>query len=133
MAVKKVNSKAEQAKKDVAVETEVSVDLDIETTEAQSEDTGVDTTESEVNETPEVEIPEVETEAPSDTNGVEVETSNAEVDLDNKPSGKVKIRMRCDHKCCIAMERYDLKEGKTYIVPANVKNILNKAGYLAPL
>ena len=132
MAVKKVNSKAEQ-KKDVVVETEVPVEVGVEIPEAQNEDTGVEITESEVKETPEVEIPEVETKAPSDTNGVEVDTSNAEVDLANKPSGKVKIRMRCDHKCCIAMERYDLKEGKTYIVPANVKNILNKAGYLAPL
>ena len=41
--------------------------------------------------------------------------------------------MRVDHKCCIAMERYDLVAGKTYVVPRNVKNILNKAGLLAPL
>lgn len=144
MAVKKVNSKAEETKKDVAVEVETPA-VDVETpevevetpaeteAEAPNEDTGVDT-EPEVTETPEVEVPEVEVETPNEKpDDVEVDTSNAEVNTANKPNGNVKIRMRCDHKCCIAMERYDLKAGKVYVVPANVKNILNKAGYLAPL
>lgn len=67
------------------------------------------------------------------TDGIEVDEGKADVDVSNKPNGNVKIRMRVDHKCCIAMERYDLKANKTYTVPMNVKNILNKAGYLAPL
>ena len=76
--------------------------------------------------TPEVEIPEVKTD-------VDVDVKSAEVKESNRPNGNVKIRMRVDHKCCIAMERYDLKAGKTYTVPENVKEILNRAGLLAPL
>ena len=76
-------------------------------------------------EVPEVEVPEVAE--------VEVDSEKAEVKTSNKPNGNVKIRMRVDHKCCIAMERYDLKAGKTYTVSENVKRILNKAGLLAPL
>ena len=142
MTVKKVNSKAEETKKDVSVEVETPTvektpDVEVETpaeteAEAPKEDTGVDT-EPEVTETPEVEVPEVEVETPNEKPDVEVDTNNTEVNTANKPNGNVKIRMRCDHKCCIAMERYDLKAGKVYVVPANVKNILNKAGYLAPL
>ena len=64
---------------------------------------------------------------------VVVDTKVAEVNMSNKPNGKVRIRMRVDHRCCIAMERYDLKAGETYLVPENVKTILNKAGLLAPL
>lgn len=133
MAVKKVNAKPEETK-DVALEVETSVEApEVETA---SED-GVEATvepEVEVGETPEVEVPEVEVETPVDTkDSIDVNTENAKVDTSNKPSGKVKIRMRVDHKCCIAMERYDLKAGKTYVVPENVKRILNKAGLLAPL
>ena len=62
-----------------------------------------------------------------------VDKKVAEVKESNRPNGSVKIRMRVDHKCCIAMERYDLKAGKTYTVPENVKRILNNAGLLAPL
>lgn len=80
---------------------------------------------------PEVEIPEVEVEEPKKEDVI-VDASVAEVKAVPK-NDKVKIRMRVDHKCCIAMERYDLKAGKTYVVPENVKNILNKAGLLAPL
>lgn len=100
------------------VEEEVSVEIPVEE-------------ETPVEETPavEVETPEVEIEEPE----VKVDVEKAEVNVSNKPSGNVKIRMRTDHKCCIAMERYDLKAGKTYVVPVNVKNILNRAGLLAPL
>ena len=100
------------------VEEEVSVEIPVEE-------------ETPVEETPavEVETPEVEVEEPE----VKVDVEKAEVNVSNKPSGNVKIRMRTDHKCCIAMERYDLKAGKTYVVPVNVKNILNRAGLLAPL
>ena len=114
MAVKKANTKAT---KEVAVEIEETVE-------------NVEEIETVVEETPEVEveIPEV-TEEPK----VDVEMEKAEVKESNRPNGNVKIRMRVDHKCCIAMERYDLKAGKTYTVPENVKRILNKAGLLAPL
>ena len=116
MAVKKANTKAT---KEVAVEVEETV----ETVEVEEIETVVE-------ETPEVEveIPEV-TEEPK----VDVEMEKAEVKESNRPNGNVKIRMRVDHKCCIAMERYDLKAGKTYTVPENVKKVLNKAGLLAPL
>lgn len=87
--------------------------------------------EQEVVEVPEVEVQEVEVEEPKKEDVV-VDTSVAEV-KESKNNGKVKIRMRVDHKCCIAMERYDLKAGKTYTVPENVKRVLNKAGLLAPL
>ena len=106
MAVKKV--KAEETNKDIEVAVE-------------------ETKEVEVKETVEVEIPE------TPVADVVVDTESAKVNTGNKPNGNVKIRMRTDHKCCIAMERYDLKAGKTYVVPENVKRILNKAGLLAPL
>lgn len=84
----------------------------------------------EVVETPEVEIPEeVKVEEPK----VVVDEEVAKVDKSKKPNGSVKIRMRVDHRCTIAMERYDLKQGQTYTVPENVKRILNDAGLLAPL
>ena len=51
----------------------------------------------------------------------------------HRTEGNVKIKMRTNHKCTIAMERYDLKAGQTYVVPENVKRILNNAGLLAPL
>ena len=79
-----------------------------------------------------VETPEVEVETPV-VDDVVVDTKNTQVNTNNKPNGGVKIRMRVDHKCCIAMERYDLKADKTYVVPENVKRILNNAGLLAPL
>ena len=124
MSVKKVNSKSEETKKNVSVEVETPV-------ETQEVEPTVDTDVEET--TPEVAEVEVETPNEESENGVEVDTESAEVNTANKPNGKVKIRMRVDHKCCIAMERYDLKAGKTYVVPTNVKNILNKAGLLSPL
>lgn len=122
MAVKKANKKDE-----VNVTPEVEVEeTAVEATETQSVETEVETP---VEET----TPEVEVETPVEDTPLEVDTSVADVDASNKPTEKVKIRMRVDHKCVIAMERYDLKAEKTYVVPKNVKNILNKAGYLAPL
>lgn len=64
---------------------------------------------------------------------LEVDTSKAKVDENNEPEANVKIRMRENHRCTIAMVRYDFKKGKLYTVPANVKRILNNAGLLAPL
>lgn len=112
MAVKKANKVTE----DVKVETPV----EVETPEVEVEAV----------ETP-VEIPEVDVEEKKDEPKVEVDQTAP--DTSNRPNGKVKIRMRFDHKCTIAMERYDLKAGKTYTVPENVKRILNNAGLLAPL
>lgn len=126
MAVKKANKTEEVKVETPVVETPV---------EEQVENVEVDKTEevtTETGDTPEVEIPEVEVEEPK-ADEPEVEVDKTEVDTDNKPDGKVKVRMRTDHKCCIAMERYDLKAGKTYVVPENVKRILNNAGLLAPL
>lgn len=131
MAVKKAN-KATEA--EVKVETPVVETPEVEVDETPAvEEQDIDVTVEET-ETPEVEIPEVEVEEPkADEPKVEVDQSQAQVNTSNKPNGNVKIRMRVDHKCTIAMERYDLKAGKTYIVPENVKRILNNAGLLAPL
>ena len=63
---------------------------------------------------------------------VDVDES-AVVDEHKKPEERVKIRLRVDHSCCIAMEYYDFKAGEVYRVPRNVKRILNRAGLLAPL
>ena len=86
-------------------------------------------------EVPVIEVPVVEIPVEDTDKNVEVEVDikASETAVSGKVSGNVKIRMRVDHKCCIAMERYDLKAGKVYTVPENVKNILNKAGLLAPL
>lgn len=46
---------------------------------------------------------------------------------------RVRIRMRVDHQCTIAMKRYSFKKGKCYDVPPNVKSILGKRGLLDPL
>ena len=94
-----------------------------------------DNNETEVNEEVlEVEVPEVEVENTEDkASDVDVDVDNTEVKDSNRPNSGVKIRMRTDHSCTIAMQRYDLKAGKTYVVPANVKRILNNAGLLSPL
>lgn len=63
----------------------------------------------------------------------EVQVDTTTINEKNKPMENVKIRMAKDHSCVIAMERYDLKAGKTYVVPRNVRNILNKNGLLKPL
>lgn len=112
MAVKKANTKP----------TEKNVEVEVE-------ETVVSNTEEQVEEAVEVEI-EIPTKVEVEEPKVDVEVNTQST---NRPSGNAKIRMRVDHKCCIAMERYDLKAGKTYTVPENVKRILNKAGLLAPL
>ena len=132
MAVKKVT------KEDVEVNVveQATNDVEVSTVDTNEVDTTVDTEveedkedEVEEPEVPEVEIPEVKVEEPQ----VDVNIESAEVKDCNRPNSGVKIRMRVDHSCTIAMERYDLKAGKTYIVPANVKRILNNAGLLSPL
>ena len=64
---------------------------------------------------------------------ITVSDSLTAVHLDQKPDSLVKIRMRVDHDCCIGKERYDLKAGKLYTVPKNVRRIMNNAGLLSPL
>mgnify|MGYP000877559803 CR=1 FL=1 len=62
-----------------------------------------------------------------------VEIDEDSIETVDKPESMVKIRMRESHKCCIALERYDLEKDKVYIVPSNVRDILNGAGLLSPL
>lgn len=123
MAVKKLKDTEVKTQEVETVETnvEVSENVDVNTETDNVEEVQV--------EVPEVEVPENDTQDST----VEVETDKAQVNTSNKPNGNVKIRMRVDHKCTIAMERYDLKAGRTYTVPLNVKRVLNKAGLLSPL
>ena len=128
MAVKKVTKEEVE----VNVAEQATNDVEVSTVDTNEVDTTVDTEVEEDKEDeviPEVEIPEVKVEEPQ----VDVDIESAEVKDCNRPNSGVKIRMRVDHSCTIAMERYDLKAGKTYIVPANVKRILNNAGLLSPL
>lgn len=81
-------------------------------------------------ETAEEEKPE---EAPAEKKKPEVQIDTTPIKEQNKPMENVKIRMAVDHSCVIAMERYELKAGKTYNVPRNVRNILNRNGLLKPL
>lgn len=129
MAVKKAKATEVKEKETVAVEVEV------EETVVPTEEQEIETVEEEiVEETVEEETEEIEVEIPTEVEEPKVDVEvKPEVTESSRPNGKVKIRMRVDHKCCIAMERYDLKAGKTYTVPENVKRILNKAGLLAPL
>ena len=117
--------------KDTEVKTQEveTVETNVEVSENVEVNTETDNVEEVQVEVPEVEVPENDTQDST----VEVETDKAQVNTSNKPNGNVKIRMRVDHKCTIAMERYDLKAGKTYTVPLNVKRVLNKAGLLSPL
>ena len=64
---------------------------------------------------------------------VNVDVAPTGVDENKKPEERVKIRLRVDHNCCIAMEFYEFKANNVYTVPKNVKRILNRAGLLAPL
>lgn len=127
MAVKKANKATEDVKVETPVEVET-LEVEVEAVETPVEE---QVEVEDTVETPEVEIPEVDVEEKKDEPKVEVDQTAP--DTANRPNGKVKIRMRVDHKCTIAMERYDLKAGKTYTVPENVKRILNNAGLLAPL
>ena len=86
-----------------------------------------------------VEIPqekeqEVKVETPKEkTPETEVKVDMNAMKKSPRKEGNVRIRMRVDHRCCIAMVRYDLKKGQCYNVPENVKRILGKAGLLDPL
>lgn len=121
MAVKKAKEPKIEAVDVVETPVEIETENEIDVVEHITSD--------EIDETIEV---TVKVEEPSKSD-IDVSVEDAVVNTAKKPNGNVKIRMRVDHKCCIAMERYDLKEGKVYTVPENVKNILNRAGLLSPL
>ena len=140
MAVKKAKTVKEELDEKVSAPVDVTVDEDVadvvDETETASDENEIDVVDEtasdvEVDDPTTIEV-EVE-EEPSNTDDVEVSVEDAVVNTAKKPNGNVKIRMRVDHKCCIAMERYDLKADKVYTVPENVKEILNKAGLLSPL
>lgn len=85
--------------------------------------------------TPEVQIPDPESEPPA-SEGVHIDTASLTPDVGNIPQPKeqnVRVRLRVNHRCCIAMERYDFKAGQTYVVPPNVKRILSERGLLSAL
>ena len=85
-------------------------------------------------ETPVEEVAETEEKKVEDNkNTATVEVDPTVTEKSVRKEGNVKIRMRVDHKCNIAMVRYDLKKGEVYTVPENVKKILDKRGFLAPL
>lgn len=117
------------------------LDSDIKATENALEDTttevfvneGTGTTASGINNPV---VPPSLAKKDADTSGVTVDTSDPVLDESKLAPPKkeiVRIRMAVDHRCVIAMERYDFKKGQTYTVPANVKRVLNNAGLLAPL
>lgn len=141
MAVKKITKEDVEVN---VVEQTTTTTNDVETSivDTDKTETTVETKEDEEEQIPDedevkesevpsvdVEVGELEVKEPK----VDVDIESAEVKDCNRPNSGVKIRMRVDHSCTIAMERYDLKAGKTYIVPANVKRILNNAGLLSPL
>lgn len=100
-----------------------------ETVDVAVEETKEEVTEAVVDDV-QVDIPEEK----ADEITVDAEAFKVnEVNIPEEKEKKVRIRLRVDHHCSIAMERYDFKAGKTYDVPANVKLILDRAGLLAPL
>ena len=107
MAVKKTT-----ANKEAEVKVEVTPTVEEETVESTEEVT-------------------VETEEIEENKGLEVDTTP--VAEEPKVKGNVRIRMNKDHSCFIGGEHYVLTAGQCYNVPANVKEILNRAGLLAPL
>ena len=116
MAVKK-----KQTVNEVKVD-EVEVKTDTEETKKDVADTDVVS----------VEISEEKEE----TDGIEVNPEALvvnEVKIPEEKDKKVKIRMRVDHHCTIGGEFYDLKAGKTFNVPADVKRIFSREGLLSPL
>lgn len=96
-------------------------------------------------ETPNVEIDtEAVEEVVEEVIETEEKTSDFEVEVvpevveEAKPAttssnGNVRIRMAKKHVCFIGGTRYFLEAGQCYNVPANVKDILNRAGLLSPL
>ena len=125
MGVKSVKKKESEVKVDQSV-----VDSNVEVTEE---------TTAEETSTPAVEVTETSSEdsesetAPAEDD-VKVDVDTTPIDMGSQATPKnVRIRMRCDHRCWVGTELYDLKKGQCYNVPENVKHILGKAGLLDPL
>lgn len=112
MAVKK-SSTAKKEEVKVEVTPTVEVEETVEVAEEVTEEVTVETEEIEENK------------------GLEVDTTV--VAEEPKVKGNVRVRMNKDHQCFIGGEHYVLTAGQCYNVPANVKEILNRAGLLAPL
>ena len=81
--------------------------------------------------TPEVEVDTAEEITVEEPKGLEVDPTP--VSEEPKVTGNVRVRMKKDHSCFIGGEHYVLTAGQCYNVPANVKEILNRADLLAPL
>lgn len=75
-----------------------------------------------------------ETSESTDTEKPEVKATSA---VEFKPEVVVekttRIRSRVDHRCTIGGVHYDFVKGKTYNVPANVRDILSRNDLLSPL
>lgn len=125
MGVKSVKKKESEVKVDQSV-----VDSNVEVTEE---------TTAEETSTPAVEVTETSSEdsesetAPAEDD-VKVDVDTTPIDMGSQATPKnVRIRMRCDHRCWVGTELYDLKKGQCYNVPLSVKKRLNKADVLLPL
>ena len=126
MAVKKTKTPKTEVVEEVTVETSEAVEVAKTTAEEPVEEPIV---EEVIEDTPTVEI-----EAPKEVSKKQSVTVDTEsVSKSDALEETKRIRMRVDHKCTIAMQRYDLKKGQCYNVPENVKRILDMAGLLAPL
>lgn len=125
MAIKRVNKND-----DFEVQVDVNNQVDV-TTDTEEPLEQVDES-VEVEQTPIVDFGIEEPEKKEEPS-VDVNEEAFEEDSTTYVEKIVKIRMRVDHRCFIAMQRYDLKAGQTYNVPVNVKDILNRAGLLSPL
>ena len=136
MGVKSVKKKESEVKVDQSV---VDSNVEVSTEENTTEVTKETTETAEETKTPDVEVTETSSEdAESDTtpaeddNKVEVDTTPINMSAQATPK-TVRIRMRCDHRCWVGTELYDLKKGQCYNVPSSVKKRLNKADVLLPL
>ena len=125
MGVKSVKKKESEVKVDQSV-----VDSNVEVTEE---------TTAEETSTPAVEVTETSSEdsesetAPAEDD-VKVDVDTTPINMGSQATPKnVRIRMRCDHRCWVGTELYDLKKGQCYNVPLSVKKRLNKADVLLPL
>ena len=135
MGVKSVKKKESEVKVDQSV-----VDSNVEMTEETAAEETTETADAtEETSTPAVEVTETSSEdsesetAPAEDD-VKVDVDTTPIDMGSQATPKnVRIRMRCDHRCWVGTELYDLKKGQCYNVPLSVKKRLNKADVLLPL
>lgn len=82
----------------------------------------------------EEDVPETAEESVEEKNTLENFLKEEAEKENNKPSGKtVKVKLRENHHCTIAKTRYDFVAGEVYSVPQNVKDILDRGGYLTAI